>query len=640
MTLTSPQPVVSGGDQTGTAARQFLRIATAGSVGDGKSTLIGRILHDTGSLPTDHLAAVTDGDGDIDLAALSDGLRAEREQGITIDVAYRFFSTPTRSYVLADTPGHERYTRNMFTGASNAHVAILLVDARHGLLRQTRRHARIATLVGVPHVIAAVNKIDLVDYSEHRFDEIRADLAELAVQLGIGEIPAIPVAAKHGDNVVHRSSNTPWYPGATLLEYLEDVELHAPAPVTEELRLPIQWVSRPSESNRRTYTGRLASGTLRVGDEIVVLPSGSRSTVTALDTLDPTRDVAVAPLSVGIQIDDDIDIGRGDIIVSGAPGAHVPVLAREIDAHVCWLSNSPLRAGDRVALKHGPSTVRATVQSLERRLDPDTLIEHVAPGELVLNDIGTVTLRTSSVVPADPYASNRDTGAFILIDEASNDTVGAGTILEPREVVPGKATRNDIKWHPSSLARAERWAHTEQRGATVWLTGLPASGKSTVAVALERAVVSRGRVAYLLDGDNIRHGISDDLGFSAGDRAENIRRVGHVARLFADAGVIAIASMVSPLRSDREIARELHRAADLDFIEVHVSTPVTECERRDPKGLYERARRGELRGLTGIDAPYESPENPDLRFDTTGADIDRLASLILGALMDRGIMAG
>ncbi|UCZ89797.1 adenylyl-sulfate kinase [Gordonia sp. WA4-43] len=640
MTLTSPQPVVPAGDETSTSTRQFLRIATAGSVDDGKSTLIGRILHDTGSLPTDHLAAVTDGDGDVDLAALSDGLRAEREQGITIDVAYRFFSTPTRSYVLADTPGHERYTRNMFTGASNAHVAILLVDARHGLLRQTRRHARIATLVGVPHVIAAINKIDLVDYSERRFDEIRADLAELAVQLGIGEIPAIPVAAKHGDNVVHRSSNTPWYSGTTLLEYLEDVELQAPAPVTEELRLPIQWVSRPSESNRRTYTGRLASGTLRVGDEIVVLPSGSRSTVTALDTLDPTRDVAVAPLSVGIQVADDIDIGRGDVIVSGADGAHVPVLAREIDAHVCWLSNSPLRAGDRVALKHGPSTVRATVQSLERRLDPDTLIEHVAPGELVLNDIGTVTLRTSSVVPADPYASNRDTGAFILIDEASNDTVGAGTILEPREVIPGKATRNDIKWHPSSLARAERWAHTQQRGATVWLTGLPASGKSTVAVALERAVVSRGRVAYLLDGDNIRHGISDDLGFSAGDRAENIRRVGHVARLFADAGVIAIASMVSPLRSDREIARELHRAADLDFIEVHVSTPVTECERRDPKGLYERARRGELRGLTGIDAPYESPESPDLRFDTTGADIDRLASLILGALMDRGIMAG
>ncbi len=637
MTITSPQ-TANAGTGTPTATRQFLRIATAGSVDDGKSTLIGRILHDTGSLPTDHLDAVTDGDGDVDLAALSDGLRAEREQGITIDVAYRFFSTPTRSYVLADTPGHERYTRNMFTGASNAHVAVLLVDARHGLLRQTRRHARIATLVGVPHVVAAVNKIDLVDFSQHRFDEIRADLAELAVQLGIDEITAIPVAAKHGDNVVHRSDSTPWYEGPTLLEYLENVELHAPAPVAEELRLPIQWVSRPSESHRRTYTGRLASGTLQVGDEIVVLPSRSRSTVTAVDTLDETRKVAVAPLSVAIRIADDIDIGRGDIVVSGAEGAHVPVLAREIDAHVCWLSTSPLRAGDRVALKHGPSTVRATVQSLERRLDPDTLIEHVGPSELALNDIGTITLRTASVVPADPYEQNRDTGAFILIDEASNDTVGAGTILEAREVIPGKATRNDIKWHPSSLARAERWAHTGQRGATVWLTGLPASGKSTVAVALERAIVSRGRVAYLLDGDNIRHGISDDLGFSAGDRAENIRRVGHVARLFADAGVIAIASMVSPLRSDREIARELHRAAGLEFIEVHISTPVSECERRDPKGLYERARRGELRGLTGIDAPYESPEHPDLRFDTTGADIDRLASLILGALMDRGIV--
>ena len=314
------------------------------------------------------------------------------------------------------------------------------------------------------------------------------------------------------------------------------------------------------------------------------------------------------------------------------------MLAQEIDAHVCWLSTTPLRAGDRVALKNGTSTVRATVQSLERRLDPDTLIEHVGPSALTLNDIGTITLRTSSVITADRYAENRDTGAFILIDEAGNDTVAAGTILEPRAVVPGKATRNDIKWHPSSLARAERWAYTGQRGATVWLTGLPASGKSTVAVALERAIVARGRVAYLIDGDNIRHGISDDLGFSPGDRAENIRRVGHLARLFADAGVIAIASMVSPLRSDREIARELHRAADLEFIEVHISTPVAECERRDPKGLYQRARTGRLRGLTGVDAPYESPQHPDLRFDTTGADIDGLAALILGALMDRGII--
>ncbi|MGV9824267.1 adenylyl-sulfate kinase [Gordonia sp. NPDC003429] len=629
----------SGTDVAGARAqRQILRMATAGSVDDGKSTLIGRILHDTGSLPTDHLAGVTSEEGDVDLAALSDGLRAEREQGITIDVAYRFFSSDTRNYVLADTPGHERYTRNTFTGASNAHVAVLLVDARKGLLRQTRRHARIATLVGVPHIVAAVNKIDLVDFSAERFAELQADLAELAVNVGADEITAIPVAAKLGDNVVHRSANTPWYTGPTLLEYLEGIELHAPNPVTRELRLPVQWVSRPGPDGKRNYTGRVAAGTLRVGDPVVVLPSGSRSTVTALDTLDPDRDVAVAPLSVSVQLADDIDVGRGDVFVSGADDAHLPVLARELSATVCWMSETPLHAGDRVALKQGASTVRATVQSLERRLDPESLLEQVGPSELGLNDIGTVTLRTSSVVVADPYVSNRSTGAFILIDEASNDTVGAGTILEPREVIPGKATRNDIKWHPSALSRHERWTKTGQRGATVWLTGLPASGKSTVAVALERELVNRARVAYLLDGDNIRHGISDDLGFSPGDRAENIRRVGHLARLFADAGVIAIASMVSPLRSDRDIARELHQAADLEFIEVHVSTPVTECERRDPKGLYERARRGELKGLTGIDAPYEKPDAPDLRFDTTGADIEELAGRIVAELVARGIL--
>ncbi|GAA1071811.1 adenylyl-sulfate kinase [Tsukamurella spumae] len=617
--------------------RQLLRLATAGSVDDGKSTLIGRLLHDTGSLPTDHLDAVTDGD-EVDLAALSDGLRAEREQGITIDVAYRFFSTESRSYVLADTPGHERYTRNMFTGASNAHVAILLVDARKGVLRQTRRHARIATLLGVPHVIAAVNKIDLVDFSADRFAEVEAELAELAVRLGLDAIPAIPLAAKLGDNVVHRSARTPWYDGPTLLEHLEGVPLRAPSAVATELRLPVQWVSRPTAERRRRYAGRVAAGTLTVGDEVLVLPSGSRSTVTALDTLDADRAVAVAPLSVSVELADDIDVGRGDVLVSGAEGAHLPVNARELEVTVCWLAEKPLRAGDRVALKHATATVRATVQSLERRLDPETLIEQVGPSELALNDIGTVTLRTSSVVVADPYAQNRDTGALILIDEASNDTVGAGTIAVAREVVPGQATRNDIRWHPSSLGRAERWARTGQRGATVWFTGLPASGKSTVAVALERALVSRGRVAYLIDGDNIRHGISDDLGFSPGDRAENVRRVGHLTRLFADAGVISIASLVSPLRSDRDIARELNLAAEIDFLEVHVSTPVSECRRRDPKGLYARADRGELRGLTGVDGPYEKPEAPDLTFDTTGADTDELAQRVIALLVQRGIL--
>ncbi len=611
--------------------RQLLRITTAGSVDDGKSTLIGRLLHDTDSLPLDHLEAVTDAEGVADLAALSDGLRAEREQGITIDVAYRFFSTDTRSYILADTPGHERYTRNMFTGASNAHAAILLVDARAGVLRQTRRHARIAKLLGIKHFVAAVNKIDLVGFDPGRFAEVDAELQQMAARLGAAEISVIPIAAKHGDNVVHASEHTPWYEGPTLLEYLEGIELSAPQPEAAKLRLPVQWVSRPTAQQRRRYTGRLAAGTLRVGDSVVSLPSGASSTVTALDTLDDDRAIGVAPLSVSIELADDIDVGRGDVFVSGDDDAVLPVLARELDATVCWFADTPLRAGDRLALKQGTRTVRATVQALHTRLDPETLDDLDQPVELVLNDIGVLTLRTSSIVVADPYTENRDNGAFILIDETTNDTVGAGEIVEAREVKPGAATRNDIRWHPSSLDRDYRWGKTGQRGATLWFTGLPASGKSTVAVAVERALVESGQVAYLLDGDNLRHGLSDDLGFSAGDRAENIRRVGHLTRLLADAGVVALASLVSPLKSDREIARTLNEAAKLPFIEVYVSTSLQECERRDPKGLYARARAGELKGLTGVDAPYEPPENPDLVLDTS-TDIDTLVGQVLEVL--------
>ncbi len=614
------------------STRQLLRIATAGSVDDGKSTLIGRLLHDTDSLPLDHLDAVTDDDGVADLAALSDGLRAEREQGITIDVAYRFFSTEARSYILADTPGHERYTRNMFTGASNAHVAILLVDARAGVLRQTLRHARIAKLLGIKHFAAAVNKIDLVDFDQARFDAVHDELGQVAARLGAVDLTVIPLAAKLGDNVVHRSEHTPWYDGPTLLEYLEGIELSAPQAEPAKLRLPIQWVSRPTAEQRRRYTGRLSAGTLQVGDTVLSLPAGTSSTVTAVDTLDDDRTTAVAPLSVSIELADDIDVGRGDVLVSSAEHASIPVLARELDATVCWFAETPLRAGDRLALKQGTRTVRATVQALHTRLDPETLDDIDQPVELVLNDIGAVTLRTSSTVIADPYRENRESGAFILIDETSNDTVGAGTITEPREVKLGTHSRSDIRWHHSSLDRSYRWARTGQRGATIWFTGLPASGKSTLAVAVERALVEAGQVAYLLDGDNIRHGLSDDLGFSAGDRAENIRRVGHLARLLADSGVVALASLVSPLKSDRDTARELSSVAKLPFIEVYVSTPRSECEKRDPKGLYARAKAGELRGLTGVDAPYEPPENPDLVVDTTGADINSLVAQVLGAL--------
>ncbi len=613
--------------------RQLLRITTAGSVDDGKSTLIGRLLHDTDSLPLDHLEAVTDDEGVADLAALSDGLRAEREQGITIDVAYRFFSTDTRSYILADTPGHERYTRNMFTGASNAHVAILLVDARAGVLRQTRRHARIAKLLGIKHFVATVNKIDLVDFDQGRFTEVEDELRQLGTRLGGLDINVIPIAAKHGDNVVHRSERTPWYSGPTLLEYLEAVELGAPQAEPARLRLPVQWVSRPTSDVRRRYTGRLAAGTLSVGDPVVSLPAGTESTVTALDTLDGERTIGVAPLSVSIELADDIDVGRGDVLVSGAEDAVRPVLARELDATVCWFVDSPLRAGDRLALKQTTNTVRATVQELHSRLDPETLGELDQPVELTLNDIGTVTLRTSSIVIADSYTENRDSGAFILIDETTNDTVGAGTIIEAREVKPGTHSRSDIRWHPSALDRAHRWQATGQAGATIWFTGLPASGKSTIAVAVERALVESGRIAYLLDGDNLRHGLSDDLGFSPGDRTENIRRVGHLTRLLADAGVVALASLVSPLKSDRETARALNDAANLPFIEVHVATSLAECEKRDPKGLYARARSGELRGLTGVDAPYEPPENADLVLDTAGANTEDLAAQVI-ALLD------
>jgi bifunctional enzyme CysN/CysC len=615
--------------------RQLLRITTAGSVDDGKSTLIGRLLHDTDSLPLDHLEAVTDEEGVADLAALSDGLRAEREQGITIDVAYRFFSTASRSYILADTPGHERYTRNMFTGASNAHVAILLVDARAGVLRQTRRHARIAKLLGIKHFVATVNKIDLVDFDEGRFTEVEAELQQLSTRLGGLDITVIPIAAKLGDNVVHRSDRTPWYDGPTLLDYLEDVELAAPHAEPGRLRLPIQWVSRPTDDQRRRYTGRLAAGTLSVGDPIVSLPAGTESTVTALDTLDDGRTTGVAPLSISLELADDIDVGRGDVLVSGADDAVLPVLARELDATVCWFVDSPLRAGDRLALKQTTTTVRATVQELHSRLDPETLDEVDNPVELELNDIGTVTLRTSSVIIADSYVDNRDSGAFILIDEVTNDTIGAGTIIEAREVKPGTHSRSDIRWHPSALDRKHRWQATGQAGATIWFTGLPASGKSTIAVAVERALVESGRVAYLLDGDNLRHGLSDDLGFSPGDRTENIRRVGHLTRLLADAGVVALASLVSPLKSDRETARALSDAAKLPFIEVHVATSLEECEKRDPKKLYARARSGELKGLTGVDAPYEPPENADLVLDTAGADTDDLAAQVIALLDER-----
>ncbi|MBY6436824.1 50S ribosome-binding GTPase [Rhodococcus kroppenstedtii] len=556
MTVTDVRPGADASpDSGGVAPRQLLRIATAGSVDDGKSTLIGRLLHDTDSLPLDHLESVTDEDGVADLAALSDGLRAEREQGITIDVAYRFFSTPTRSYVLADTPGHERYTRNMFTGASNANVAILLVDARAGVLRQTRRHARIATLVGVDRLVATVNKMDIVGYDEARFRAVEAELVALGARLGT-EILVIPIAAKPGDNVVHRSAAMPWYDGPTLLDHLEGIDLAAPAPVATELRLPVQWVSRPTVGERRRYTGRLSAGTLQVGDPVVALPSGSRSVVTALDTLDENRDVAVAPLSVSVELADDIDVARGDVLVSGREGAHLPVLAREIDATVCWLGEQPVAVGDRVALKHTTTTVRATVHRIHSRLDPETLDETAGPSALSLNDIARVTLRTSAVVVSDDYVDNRDAGAFILVDEHTNDTVAAGIVEGARDI----ADRGEsVAWTPSALPADDRAARTGQRGAVLLVVN--PDGVAASAAGIEDALTARGRNAYALDGAALRSAL--DLSPDARSAAIHLARV---TRLLADAGVVAVLALDA---ADPAVLTAVQREIDAAGVERH-----------------------------------------------------------------------
>ncbi|MFZ0041047.1 MAG: adenylyl-sulfate kinase [Solirubrobacteraceae bacterium] len=610
-------------------SRELLRLATAGSVDDGKSTLIGRLLLDTKLLMSDQLEAVSQRGGTPDLAALTDGLRAEREQGITIDVAYRYFGTPRRTFILADTPGHERYTRNMFTGASTADLAIVLIDARAGVVVQTRRHAQIASLLRIPHVVVAVNKMDLADFSQERFDEVAEQARDLGENLGLPDLHVVPISALDGDNVVDRSQRTPWYDGPPLLEILETVDVSADRDIDQNhLRLPIQWVARPQDG-RRVYTGQMASGILCPGDEVVVAPAGMTTTVVSVDTLDPSTDKAVPPMSVGVTLADDIDVGRGDVLV--APENRPPA-ARELDATICWMTEQPLAPGRRYALKHTNRTVRATVQAIKDRWDPETLQIYADPSSLGLNDIGRVSLRTSSPVLADPFRRNGITGAFILIDEHSNDTVGAGIVREAREVKPALEGRRDVTWHASALDREHRWRDLDHAGATVWLTGLPASGKSTIAVALERALVESGQPAYLLDGDNMRHGLSDDLGFAPGDRAEHVRRVGQVARLFADAGVVAVVSLVSPLRSDREVPRQLHDAAGLAFIEVHVDTSVEECARRDPKGLYARARAGEIKGFTGVDAPYEAPENPEIHIPTADVEVSEALGRIREAL--------
>jgi len=602
---------------------ELLRLATAGSVDDGKSTLIGRLLYDSKSLMSDQVA-----DAEVDLSRITDGLRAEREQGITIDVAYRFFATPERSFIIADTPGHIRYTRNMVTGASTAQAAIVLVDARNGIVDQSRRHAYLSALLGIRHMVACVNKMDLVDWDEERFREIERGFGELARRLGVTDAAAVPVSALHGDNVVSSSARSPWYDGAPLLRRLERLEVASDRNF-DDVRLPVQWVVRAPDY--RGFAGQVAGGVLRAGDEVVVLPQGERTAIERIDTADGPVDAAFPPMSVSVLLADDVDAGRGHLLA--APG-DAPTVARRLEARLCWMADNPLRPGARYQLKHTTRRVRATIESIDARLDVERLEDTAAPPELGLNDIGRVHLDLASPVMAEPYVRNRTTGAFILVDETTHETVAAGMVLEAHED-PGPPTgphSPGVIWHEPALPRRRRWSTLGLRGATVWLTGLPASGKSTIAEELERRLVADGRPAYLLDGENVRHGLSGDLGFSPADRHEHARRVASVARMFADAGMVTVVALVSPVAADREWARQLHAEAGLEFIEAWVDTPLEECARRDPHGLYARARAGDLPGFTGVDAPYEPPAAPEVRLHGGDEDVATSVGRLLAAL--------
>jgi bifunctional enzyme CysN/CysC len=622
------------------APPELLRVATAGSVDDGKSTLIGRLLHDTRSILDDQLDAVEltsreRGDGRLDLALLTDGLRAEREQGITIDVAYRFFSTARRSFILADTPGHVRYTRNMATGASTADVAIVLVDARHGVVEQSKRHAFIASLLRVPHIVACVNKMDLVDWDRDEFEAIARDFRAFAQRVGLPDVHAIPISALNGDNVVEPSAEAPWYDGPPLLEYLEGVDVAADRQVFGTARLPVQWVVRPHDDAHHDYrghAGQVAGGVLRAGDEVVVLPQEARTRIARIDTFDGPVEEAFPPMSVTLLLDDDLDVSRGDMICAADAPAQV---GRDLRVDLCWLDEAPARPSTRYLVKHTTRTTRAELTRIEHRVDVDSLRTEADPGTLELNDIGRVTLRTARPLSVDPYADSRATGSFILIDEATNATVAAGMVCE---TLGGAGERSpNVVWERGEVTREDRWAALGQTGGTVWLTGLPSSGKSAVAAALEARLVADGHGAYFIDGDNLRHGLSGDLGFDAGSRAENVRRAGEAARMMADAGLIVLVALVSPYADHRERVRGRHAEDGLPFVEVYVDTPLEVCEERDPKGLYRRARAGTLRGLTGVDDPYEPPPHPDLVLDGT-APLERSVAALERLLGERRIL--
>jgi bifunctional enzyme CysN/CysC len=622
----------------------LLRFSTAGSVDDGKSTLIGRLLFDCKCIYDDQLAAVHRDSKrlnreEVDLALLTDGLKAEREQGITIDVAYRYFSTPRRRFIIADTPGHEQYTRNMATGASTADLAVVLVDARHGVVVQSRRHAFISSLLGIPHMLVAVNKMDLVGYSQQVFDDICNDFRDFAAKLGIHDISFIPMSALHGDNVVmHGRENMPWYDGVTFLHYLENVETSGDRNLID-FRFPVQYVNRPT-SDFRGFCGTVASGVVRVGDEVVALPSGRRTRVKSIVSMDGERDYAFPPQSVTLCLEDELDISRGDML---AHAGNVPKVRSSLQAMLVWMGETPMRLGEPYVLKHCTRTVRGVVRSLSYAVDPRQL-HRERKESLALNEIGRVSIDLLAPIACDAYARNRATGAFVLIDPTTNATVAAGMVIEREEKgeapAAGRSASAPVSQNivrEGSLVSAElRRSVFGHAPATIWLTGLSGSGKSTIAKELERQLLEQGVKAYILDGDNVRHGLNRDLGFSPEQRTENIRRVAEVANLMNEAGLVVITAFISPYEADRNQAREIIGAER--FLEIHVDTPLDVCESRDPKGLYAKARAGEIKSFTGISAPYEPPRAPALRLATDAATPASSAEEIIGLLGARDLL--
>ena len=611
----------------GQHGRSLLRFITCGSVDDGKSTLIGRLLYDTKLICTDQLAALeadsrqvgTQGT-DLDFALLVDGLAAEREQGITIDVAYRYFATAERQFIVADTPGHEQYTRNMVTGASTADLAIILVDARKGVLTQTRRHSYLAHLIGIRQVVLAVNKMDLVGYDRARFDEIVADYGAFARSIGIATFTAVPVSGLRGDHIIGPSANMPWYAGPSLLAHLETVDVDVDAAQRRPLRLPVQWVNRPDQ-DFRGYAGQIAAGAVRPGDAIRVLPAGRSTTVTRIVTAGGDLDAAVAGQSVTLCFADEIDCSRGDVI---ARADEPPQVADRFEATIVWMAEEELLPGRPYWLKLATQTVTATIHGPKHQVNVNTL-EHLAARTLGLNAIGVATLSTDRPLVFEPYATDRTLGGFILVDKLTNATVGAGMLHFALR------RSQNVHWQALEVSREKRAGLKHQRPAVLWFTGLSGAGKSTIANLVEKQLAGLHRHTFLLDGDNVRHGLNKDLGFTDADRVENIRRVGEVARLMTDAGLIVIAAFISPFRAERAMVRQM--MAPGEFIEVFVDTPLAAAEARDVKGLYRKARAGTLRNFTGIDSPYEAPQDPEIRIDTTAMSPEEAADLIVARLL-------